>query len=270
MSIAVGLGALLRPNLVFLGEVTLAAIFFQKDSRSRLRSAALVILVPCILVSPWIVRNLEVFHGAVLLSTQGGPAAATGIIEPQGRSQWGDAERIRAALGWVVPQGLETNDPSRLLLPSEPEIDRQSWQVALRLWRQTGWGIIPAMLKKLAYFWLSTDQIFWTRSFPISQRILRAAGVFAYWGILGLAVIGWFSLRREKSALAQEFLLYVLLVTALHLPFNMNTRYRIPLMDPLVVVLGANTIATLANRKSGRRTDAAAGEGNSRASAMTT
>jgi hypothetical protein len=79
---------------------------------------------------------------------------------------------------------------------------------------------------------------------------LRAAGVFAYWGILGLAVIGWFTLRREKPALAQVLLLYVLLVTAVHLPFNMNTRYRIPFMDPLLVVLGASTIATLADRRS--------------------
>lgn len=95
-------------------------------------------------------------------------------------------------------------------------------------------------------------------------------GVFAYWGILCLALIGWFSLRREKSALAQEFVFYVLLITALHLPFNMNTRYRIPLMDPLLVVLGANTIATLANRRSGRATDMITIDRNSPASAMST
>jgi 4-amino-4-deoxy-L-arabinose transferase-like glycosyltransferase len=255
MSIAVGLGALVRTNLVFLGLVGLVVIFSQKNGRSRLRSAAIFILGPCVLTLPWIARNLEVFHGAVVFSTQGGPAAATGIIEPQGRSQVGDAERIKGALGWVLPQALETNDSSRQLLPGEPEIDRHSWQVAFRLWRESGWDLIPIGLKKLSYFWLSTDQVFWTTSFPISQRALRAIGVFAYWPILGLAVIGWFFLRREKPALAQVFLLYILLVTVLHLPFNMNTRYRIPLMDPLLVVLGAGTMATLVDRRSEQTRD---------------
>jgi 4-amino-4-deoxy-L-arabinose transferase-like glycosyltransferase len=253
MSIAIGLGSLVRPNLIFLELIALLVVCWQKNGGSRLRGAAIVILAPSILMSPWIIRNLEVFHGGVLFSTQGGPAAATGIIEPQGRSQFGDAERIKDALGWVLPQVLETNDPSRLLLPSEPEIDRRSWQVAYHLWRESGWGLIPIGLKKVSYFWLSTDQIFWTRSFPSVQRTLRAMGVFAYWIILALAIIGWFSLRRERRALAQAFLLYVLLVTVLHLPFNMSTRYRIPLMDPLLVVLGAGTMATLADRRSQER-----------------
>jgi hypothetical protein len=155
----------------------------------------------------------------------------------------------------VLPQALETNDSSRQLLPGEPEIDRHSWQVAFRLWRQSGWDLIPIMLKKLSYFWLSTDQVFWTKSLPSSQRALRAIGVFAYWAILGLGIIGWFSLRREKPALARIFLLYILIVTVLHLPFNMNTRYRIPLMDPLLVVLGAGTMATLVDRRSDRTRD---------------
>lgn len=250
MPIAVGLGALVRPNLVFLELIALLVVFLQKNGSSRLRDVAVVILVPGILMSPWIIRNLEVFHGRVLFSTQGGPAAAMGIIEPQGRSQVGDAEKIKDALGWVLPQVLETNDPSRLLLPSEPEIDRRSWQVAYRLWRESGWGLLPIGLKKVSYFWLSTDQIFWTRSFPSAQRTLRAMGVFAYWTILALAIIGWFSLRTEKQVLAQALLLYILLVTVLHLPFNMSTRYRIPLMDPLLVVLGAGTSAALADRRS--------------------
>ena len=152
MSIAVGLGSLVRPNLIFLELIALLVVCLQKNGRSRLRDAAVVILAPCILMSPWIIRNLEVFHGRVLFSTEGGPAAATGIIEPQGRSQFGDAEKIKDALGWVLPQGLETNDPSRLLLPSEPEIDRRSWQVAYRLWRESGWDLFPIGLKKVSYF----------------------------------------------------------------------------------------------------------------------
>ena len=63
--------------------------------------------------------------------------------------------------------------------------------------------------------------------------------MLAYWVILALGIGGWFQLRARWPALAHLFLFYALLVTVLHLPFNMNTRLRIPLVDPLLVILAA-------------------------------
>jgi hypothetical protein len=103
-------------------------------------------------------------------------------------------------------------------------------------------------MKKLSYFWLSTDQLLWTGSFPLRDRIARSAGVVVYWAILGMAVFGWFQLRDRNAQVAQIFLLYVTLVTAMHLPFNMNTRYRMPFIDPLLAALAGMGAAALLGR----------------------
>jgi hypothetical protein len=109
-----------------------------------------------------------------------------------------------------------------------------------------GWSLIPLALKKLSYFWLSTDQILWTGAFPAFQRAARAMGVIIYWCYLAAALGGWFRLRRVQPLLAQVFLWYAAVVTLFHLPFNMLTRYRMPFADPLIAVLaGAGVIALM-------------------------
>lgn len=248
MSVAVGLGAMVRSNLAFLGCVSLWAVFFRQKGRLRLRDAALAVLVPCVLMTPWVWRNLRSFNGSVVFSTQAGFAAMAGVMSPQGRALPGEMENMRAALGWALPSELETNSSIRSRLPTEPEIDRRCWQVTFRVWRETGWRLVLLTLEKLSYFWFSTDQLFGTSGFSRPQRVLRATGVLVYWVVLLLGVVGWVQLRATKSALAQTFLIYALLVTLLHIPFNMNTRYRITFIDPVLVVLGGNAAIALTRR----------------------
>jgi hypothetical protein len=238
MSAAIGIGTLVRSNIAFVGAAALAVVALQENGWARVRRLGLVILIPSVLISPWIVRNLVVFHGRLIYSSQGGFALMSGVLIPQGRALPGDIEKIQAAVGWRLPTELETNDPSRLELPSEVEIDKRCMRAGRELWRNAGWKAVSITLDKLSYFWLSTDQIFWTGAFSHLQRALRGVGVLAYWTVLCLAVPGLVFLRRSPSlGIARAFLLYMLIVTVLHVPFNMNTRYRVPLIDPLLAVL---------------------------------
>jgi hypothetical protein len=207
-----------------------------------------VIILPLIVISPWLIRNFTVFHGAALFSTHSGMDALQGVVVPQARALPGDAEKLRAEVGWVPPVDIETNDASRLELAAEPVLDQQCWAATKRVWRRMGWGLIPIEMKKISYFWLSTDQLLWTGSFPLRDRIARSAGVVVYWATLGMAVFGWFQLRGRNAQVAQIFLLYVTLVTAMHLPFNMNTRYRMPFIDPLLAALAGIGAAALLAR----------------------
>jgi hypothetical protein len=248
MFVMVGVGTLVRSNMAFVGPVGLAVIVMHERGWARFRMAVLASLIAGLLISPWIARNLAVFHRQVLFSTQGGFALMAGVLIPQGRALPGDAEKVQAETGWNLPEALETNNKSRNLLPPEPEIDKQCWRAAARIWRSVGWKAIPMTVGKLSYFWLSTDQLFWTGSFSRLQRVLRCIGVLTYWVVLSLATRGLFILWRQKPALAHAFLLYMLVITLLHLPFNMNTRYRIPLVEPLVVVLAGISAASLLER----------------------
>jgi hypothetical protein len=237
LGLIIGLATLLRFNMAILGPFAAWAMLRGSRVRRALPNLALLVLLAAAVVSPWIVRNAVVFRGKVLLSTQGGYNALQGVLTPQGRVQPGDLETLRRAGSWVVSD-LETNGPERLSLPSEPQLDRRAWELTRGIWWQKNWRLLPVLADKLGYFWLSTDQLFSTHSFPLKIRLARAAGVVFYWGLLAMAVVGWVLLHGQQPATARFLLAYVVLVTLAHLPFIMTSRHRIPFAEPLLVFLG--------------------------------
>ena len=89
------------------------------------------------------------------------------------------------------------------------------------------------------------DQLLLTRVFSGQQRVLRAAGVFVYWVLLSGGVLGWLRVRKVAPRFANLLLLYCVFATLLHLPFTMNTRLRIPLVDPVLCVLAGAYVSPL-------------------------
>jgi hypothetical protein len=237
LGLIVGLATVLRFNMGIFGLLAAGMMVRSSGLRRALPNVALMVLLAGVIVSPWIVRNEIVFRGQVLFSTQGGYNALQGVLTPQGRVQPGDLDTLRKAGSWLSGD-LENNGPPRLKLPSEPELDRRAWKLARGIWCQENWRLLPLMIDKLGYFWLSTDQLLSTHSFPWKIRAARAAGVIFYWGLLGLAIGGWVLLRAQHPATARFLLGYVLLITLAHLLFIMTSRHRIPFAEPLLVVLG--------------------------------
>jgi hypothetical protein len=193
------------------------------------------------------VRNQAVFHGRVWFSTQGGYNAVQGVLTPQGRVQQGDRDILRQAGLWNSSD-LDGSEAARLRLPPEPELDRRAWEIARQVWRQQNWHVLPVMAAKLGYFWLSTDQLFWTREFSAKIRFTRAAGVFLYWSLLGLMLAGFTRLRRQQPDAATLLLGYAMLISLAHLPFIMTARHRIPFAEPLLVVVGGAGLTLLGKK----------------------
>lgn len=245
MSCAIGLGALVRFNMAVLGIVALAVVYEHKNGWVKWWNAATVFGVAVLVVSPWLIRNWIAFDRQVLFSTHSGLDALEGVLTPQGRALPGDSDKLRAAVGWVPPVDVETNAPSRLALGPEPELDHQCWRAAVAIAMYKEWNLIPLVLRKVAAFWLSTDQLFWTASFPLWDRIGRAAGVLVYWTLLVLALVGWFGLNSRNPEAARILFFYAAIVTVMHLPFVMNTRLRMPLMDPVLAMLAGGGLTGL-------------------------
>ncbi len=243
-----GVATLCRSNMALFGFILVGTVFLQKGRLPKLRSAALATLIAGLVISPWVIRNRIVFHGEVLLSTQSGINAAATMVTPQGRTQVGDIEKLKEALGWVPPEELETNTYKRLTLPSEPELNRQGWETARKLWRQAGWKLVPLALEKMSYFWLGTDQFFVNSAFQFPVRVARQGAIVGYWIFLLLAAVGWVQLRDRIPSIAWLFLFYVILITVLHLPFAMNTRIGVPFIDPLVAILAGTGVLQVAAR----------------------
>jgi 4-amino-4-deoxy-L-arabinose transferase-like glycosyltransferase len=231
-----GLASLVRFNAAALPIFAACAVFRGSHKSTLSRRLALTAGIPLLLVTPWLIRNELAFHGQVLYTTQTGPNAVQGVLTSEGRTQPGDTEKLMQNLGWELAQ-LETNTNSRLQLPSEAVLDKNALLLVPSLWASERWHTFPLLVKKLADFWLSLDQVAATGSFPLRERLLRFAGVAAHWIVLLLAVFGWRTLRHTNPGVAQVLLIYAVGFTLLHLPLVMNTRLRIPLIEPLLVIL---------------------------------
>jgi len=236
LGLTAGVESLIRSNAAALPVFAAWAVLRPKQETSRLLRIALVLLLPVLVVTPWFARNEIVFSGRVLYSTHTGANAVQGVITSQGRTQPGDPERLIHAMGWCISQ-LETNDRSRLSLPSEVELNAHALRVVPQLWSQQHFHVVSLLLRKVADFWLSTDQLLDTGSFALRERLIRSVGVLIYWFGLLLAAFGWLVLRKTSLPLAQILGVYTLGFMILHLPFVMSTRIRIPLMEPLIVIL---------------------------------
>jgi hypothetical protein len=81
-----------------------------------------------------------------------------------------------------------------------------------------------------------------------TQGLARFCGVLAYWLALLAALGGWWTLRRWQPAVAWLLLIYADGFTLLHLLLVINTRWRIPLIEPLIVVLSGIGCAALSAR----------------------
>ena len=237
MGVVISVAALFRFNMAALGLVGLWIACAAKESRPRWQRVLVLCLCAGAVISPWLIRNQIAFHRKVLYSTLSGHDAVEGVLTPQGRAFPGDNQKVAAAEGWVLGE-VETNASSRLKLPSEAVLNEEAWKVARALWRERNVRLFPLALSKCSVFWFSTDQMFWTQAFPPRQRLFRFAGVLIYWALLGLAFVGWFRMRRTALLLASTVLFYAALMTLLHLPFPMLSRLRIPVMDPLLAILG--------------------------------
>lgn len=237
-----GIESMIRFNAAALPLFAGLAIW-KSMGRSGVKNLAITLGIPLLIVLPWLIRNEIAFHGEVLYSTQGGPNAVQGVLTSEGRTQPGDSETLRKNLGWELHQ-IETNDLSRLSLPSEAALDRRAIALVPTLWKQQRWHVVPLLLKKLADFWLSMDQLAGTTSLAAPERAIRFGGVLAYWAVLALAILGWSTLPRTNEPVATMLLIYAAGFTLLHLPLVMNTRLRIPLLEPLFVILaGAGWIS---------------------------
>ena len=242
MGLAIGLGALFRPNAAALGALGVAGAWLTRRSGPLRLQTALVPLCAAVVFVPWIARNYRVF-GSFVLTTRTGTQALADTLNPEARILPGSAEREREFIGCVLPNDLETNSPSRVALGSEIELDRKSWQAARRLWKEMGWRALARMtLGKYVAYWLSSDQLT-TSGHSRRGRILHAGGVVFYWLLLALASAGWWKLWKTRPQVAVLLLGYATLMTVLHSLFLMNTRIRSPLFDPLIATLAGGAIA---------------------------
>jgi 4-amino-4-deoxy-L-arabinose transferase-like glycosyltransferase len=91
MGVCAGVLMLLRFNTIFVPFMGTSAAFRMPFNVRNMKGALIPFALAAAIVSPWIIRNIVVFHGALLYSSQTGTTAAQGALGPQGRTQVGES-----------------------------------------------------------------------------------------------------------------------------------------------------------------------------------
>lgn len=218
--LAVGVAALTRPGMVFF--LPLAGLWLARQRRTWL--AAVLILVSLAAIAPWTFRNVRVFHRFVLIASEGGVTFWTGN-HPLARGEGDlaanpDIKRAELLFRQARP-GLSAEE-------LEPEYYRDAFRhIAARpVW----WlGLIA---RKALYTVLPIGP-----SYTLHSTTYLVASVASYLLLLPFAVRGWW-LRRHDGR-PEALLVMALSAVAAGLVFFPQERFRIPVIDPALILCAA-------------------------------
>jgi 4-amino-4-deoxy-L-arabinose transferase-like glycosyltransferase len=145
---ALGVSILARPFAILLAPALVAIFLFQGRGRTIRSAAACVLLAAGALavVTPWMLRNLEVFGSPVFGSTNGGSTFYGGNNDVV-------ATRPGALGSWVSPVELPGRDWVEQA-PDEVAHDRREWALGVA-WVRSNPDKLPRLLAaKLVRYWL--------------------------------------------------------------------------------------------------------------------
>jgi 4-amino-4-deoxy-L-arabinose transferase-like glycosyltransferase len=231
-----GLAILIRPAFVFYVPLVFA---WMAVRRRRLLHASVFALTALLCVLPWTLRNHRVYGRWIAVATEGGVTFWTGNH----------------------PAAMGEGD-----LAANPQLKRAELD-----FRTAHPGLTPEQLEPLYY----QDAVRWIRAHPAAWLALEGRRIFytvvpagpsytlhsakylvastaAYLLLLPIAVIGGGRLVRSGTAPVALWLLAAATVLA-GLVFFPQERFRIPAIDPALIVSAAGVAALLTNERTGRR-----------------
>jgi 4-amino-4-deoxy-L-arabinose transferase-like glycosyltransferase len=215
--VALGLAALCRSTaLIFAPFVILwLGIFFRKNLRALFGRVFMFLAVLILVIFPWALRNYRVHNAFVLISTNGGRTFSAGV-----------ANDYLASLGLkgLIPK-------TRFHSGTEVERDKSYYGVAWRAIGENKLAFAGLTLRKFLHFWSP-----WVTG---QRRLFIILGAASYIPILVLGTLGIIFSLVKKEAPAKMVLLILFLflsLSLLHAIYIPNIRFRLPVVDPYLMV----------------------------------
>ena len=224
--LTLGAGILVRPALVLF--VPLAAVWLARHWRWQVIAAMTLALLA--VVGPWTVRNYRHHGRLVFVASEGGVTFWTGnhpLATGDGDMAANpaiklDNQRLRAAHPTVGEEDFEPTYYSEAF----------AWILA----NPIDWLALEA--RKVYYLIVPTGP-----SYTLHSTRYQVASVVSYLGALTLAVVGLVRARRRLARLPGLWLLVgsAVLVALVFFP---QERFRIPIIDPALVILAGAGVAS--------------------------
>ena len=237
--VLVGLAALCRPGgLMLIPAFTLAILLVTRDWGRSLRMVIVLGIAVAMIVLPWTYRNYRLFHEFVPITTNGG------------LSLWGGAH-LR------LEPGAKLDDLAYALhrelrdVP-EPERDRYYYHRAFVILDHSPRLFGEMLLRNFAAMYNPLPSALYHR-----LRI-RLVYSLSYIPLLVSGVIGFWMLRRRWRELSLLWA-WVFTDTVFYCFYYGQIRYRVPTVDPILMLGSGVCLAALLGRL--RRRSVAGGSG---------
>ena len=241
LGVVCGLGALARAELILLAPLLALPLVWTWRSRPwsrRLVPIAVVGLGALLVVGPWVGFNQHRFHDSTLISTNDGIAILGSTC---------DAVFFGRPIGLT---NLHVCIPEHAPPGDQSQISRIYRQRAIDYIADGHRGqFVKVVLARVGRDWglfRPTDMAFINEA-EGRPRWLTNLGMWFYYPLVAFAIAGAVILRRRQVRI---WFLAVppIIVTAGALLSYGQTRFRVP-AEPVIVVLAAVTISTLAQRR---------------------
>ena len=216
--IATGLAMLIRPAMAFF--VPIAAVWLTARRRTTL--ALTLALGALIVVGPWTLRNVRVYHRLVFIASEGGVTFWTGN-HPRATGEGDMAANPEIKVSEIA---FRRSHPGMTQEELEPLYykDAMSYIVA-----HPGWWL-ELLLKKTFYTIVPAG-----RSYALHSPLYRTSSVASYLIVLPFGVLGAVMWRRRRHPPESLFPL-ALSAVAVCILFFPQERFRIPVIDPTLII----------------------------------
>lgn len=228
-----GLAALARPAHLFF----LLLLWLWLLTKRRLRDAVLIAVGALVVIAPWTARNVREYGRVVLIASEGGITFWTGnhpLSPGEGDMAANpaikrDNQRLRAAHEGLTPEQLE------------PVYYREAMQAIARdpVW----W--VGLLARKAFYTWIPIGPSYTLHSTRYLAASLVSYGLLLAAGLAGALIV----VRARRWPVALGLLMAsAVLVCVVFFP---QERFRIPVIDPALIVFAASGLALLRPQATG-------------------
>jgi 4-amino-4-deoxy-L-arabinose transferase-like glycosyltransferase len=242
-------------GILFLLPALVAILWQPVERRVRLGAVAALLLACVLVLTPWTVRNAEVFHAFVPLDTEGGPTLAGQYNAEAGTDN--GFEAVDRVFPSQTPQLARQMAPlySRPGGVNEVELNSKLTSAALTyLKRHPIHLLIASALDTLRMFDLGKGHTFVTNlsyeSMNVPSSLRRLTTLFIQL-ITIIALVGLIARLTRRRWMPQLGTLLVwslpLLVILSTVPTGGTPRYRV-IADPFLILLATLTIVGLCSR----------------------
>ncbi len=246
--IVFGLATLTKPQVIFLPALLILFRLFAGEGWRNLREHAVkglvIYLIMAAVLTPWAVRNTEVFGEVVLVSTNGGATLLTGN-NPSADGGYVEHDSLVAQRNFSVPDQVES--------------DRRATKLAMGWIKENPARFVELIPLKIWSLWSKDGEAEWGYEAGYSHyqqyrsifRSIRWANQIFYGLLLIGALIAFIPIVRNRHSVAWPWVLFgyciMLYLTAISVVFSGQPRFHFPAM-PWVIMYAAWSVGMLCKR----------------------